>query len=410
MSQLCIGWTDNIHPEKLTGIWYLSNNISEKLRKVLEHAAKVIGCDLHICLGSLNNEFFKRSWSRLLKKHNISNPDDLDTRNQTTTEEKTDNRKRNKNDRNRDDDDITEYDEDEEDEEDDNNSKEKQRDDDDDADDNDDDDDIDDNDENSENLDQCRNFLSSFLSKKGNHKNKRNNLSNKLSKYPVIKTPKKFLSLQDKSIRNKAFIAKSRRIKSEIDRQKFSELLGGRAMTRSMKKLNDDDKDDSSSLESKQKISPPPKKKRRKLKGDDSSMIEDNPSKSSSSAKVFTQNNTDLKSEKSDEDNDLTFRAEYDKRKMESDGETSAPIHPNSIFLIDDTFSNETSLGRNSKDSMKNLNQEFLKRLSWIKEVFCEKAHLLNIHCVLIEQSLLSNVTGKRASTPEVQRYVHHTA
>ena len=182
-------------------------------------------------------------------------------------------------------------------------------------------------------------------------------------------------------MKNKAFIPKSRNINSKKDRKSFAELLGGRAVTRSMKKSDhDNDNQDHHQSSMKSKLSPPPSKKQKR--GDNRTSS----NQDLSSSKMFTQNINNEGEEKnmvnpknveSIEGDDMSFKEQYDKMKAQSDGDTFAPILPYAVFLIDDSFSNETSLQKDSKDSMKNLNNEFLRRLSFIKEMFCEKSHLL---------------------------------
>ena len=72
-----------------------------------------------------------------------------------------------------------------------------------------------------------------------------------------------------------------------------------------------------------------------------------------------------------------TFKTEFERRKKEDENQNSADIDEHSILLFDDLLSGTTNLSADPKDTAKNLNQDYLRKLSFVNELFKEKAHSL---------------------------------
>ena len=353
--QMALAWTQFFSPYPPTSIWLITSNCTEHHERLLKFCGDYYQIPTYTCRQGFQNQFFKRSWSRKLKSLGIE-CDEFDS----NEKEKGTNRRKKKNDIDIDD--------------------EHDNDDDDDSN-NDDDNDDDDNlrsttkTETKDRTDECNDFISNFISSPSSHvrrKTNRNNLSSKLSKYPKIRPAKQFLSFHDKETKSKRFIPQTRNIQSSSDRKKFHDLIGGRVTTRSSAKRKDDDDDDNNNndddLSNQSSQSNITKSKKRQKTSESSTHL--NLDRSEEGKK-------EEKERKKDDKDDLSFQAEFERRKKIDENENSADIPEHSLFLFDDLFSSSVSLSADSSTTVKGLNAEFIKRLSFIKELFCEKCHLL---------------------------------
>ena len=204
-------------------------------------------------------------------------------------------------------------------------------------------------------------FVSNFLRPSGKKKSIKKNYSGKLSKYPKIRPAKKFLSFQDKDTRTKRFIPQARNIQSESDKQRFQELVGGRVSTRSstrnsQSKIGADVNDDQA---------------KKRSKGESSTRL-NHESPGEKKKEILNEE----KKKKKNEDYP-TFKTEFERRKKEDENQNSADIDEHSILLFDVLLSGTTNLSADPKDTAKNLNQDYLRKLSFVNELFKEKAHSL---------------------------------
>ena len=103
--------------------------------------------------------------------------------------------------------------------------------------------------------------------------------------------------------------------------------------------------------------------------------------------------------EKPEEKEESSFRAQVEKRKQNLENENSAPIMSRSLFLFDDCFSITHSLNDNdTTKEYKQITQEYLRRLNFIKDFLIHKSHALNVSSILIEQNLLNGAGNSTAN------------
>ena len=373
--QLILGWTQFVSSYKPTSIWLLTSNWSEHHEKLLKFCGEYYSIPVYLCKNGIQDQFFVNSWLRLLKKNNIDTDDFINN------EIKANKRKKDLND-------------------DDSDGIHDNDDDDDDDGENDDDDDDDNGDDilsvtNRENntrknknetrsldsMDECNQFVSNFLTPSRKPKKSWKTKSGKLSKYPKIRPAKKFLSFQDKDTKFKRFIPQTRKIQSNLDRQKFHEFVGGRVMTRSstrnsQSKNNADVNDDiiDNSVHSSSSKNPA----RQKTSDHHLKTIrQSSPLPSHETSKVKKKDYLDEEKERQKDNKDHTFQTEFERLKKEDENQNSADIPEHSIFIFDDLLSGTSNLSADPKDTTKNMNQEYLRRLSFVKELFAEKSHSL---------------------------------
>ena len=101
------------------------------------------------------------------------------------------------------------------------------------------------------------------------------------------------------------------------------------------------------------------------------------PSHQTSREKKKDTLNEEKEKENKKDKKDHSFQTEFERLKKEDENQNSADIPEHSIFIFDDLLSGTTNLSADPKDTAKNMNQEYLRRLSFVKELFAEKSHSL---------------------------------
>ena len=367
---LLLGWTQQISIYPPSSIWFISNNVTETQEKLLGYVGSYYNCPIHVCRNGIESLKFRKSWLRRLSELNIQTDELIE-------EVKPSDKKEKLNKTNNDDDD----DDDDEDDDDDDNDDDGY---DNDNDDNDNDDnhnvrnnDNDDNDtQGNQSTDECNDFVANFLTGRKRKRNQnRKNQAKKLSKYPKIRPAKQFLSFQDRHTKNAGFIPQARKITSHSDKQRFKDIVGGKAVTRSsLSKNNQTETSHDNQNDKTRKVLT--RSQTRKSADDTLNTSRLSSTHSSTADPIHPTPNPPSKRKEND---DLSFQTEFKRRKKAADDESTAAIGYESVLIFDDLFSTPTNLSTSSKDAMKTLNQDYLRRLSFVKELFTEKNHLLRL-------------------------------
>ena len=293
-------WCTNDSP---TSIIYLGEHISDFFRAQIQSVAKRLAIPAYICSPrGVLNERFARSWKAKLRESGHVIPSNEEAR-------------RNSSDGNlsqkgrgpKDDDDTAEEERDEEDEEEERDGEERppER-----------------GRKRGADRDECHSFVEKYLRGRPTPSKAPPKKSSTLSSYPKLKgKPARFFSLTDGDLRHKSFVATSRHSPA-------SSLEGGRAVTRSLAKLNNNNND--------------------------------------SSDNNNNNNNDHLKETPNDRN---SFKQEYERRLLESSSNEASEIFPiltNSLLIIDDalTCTGDAFERLNKK---KELQEEYIEKALFIK-------------------------------------------
>ena len=384
--QAALNWENNFALQKLSQIWLVAQSLSSGMKQSLSEVGKKLGIPVFYCAPQgIDHPFFRASWSRTLKSKNLI-PDDAGRKNQNPVSTENDEKQDDNTDENEEYDDRYNYSENKNQNDTNNNEEESYNSD----------------EEKESNTEECKKFLASFLSK-----NKRKNNCFKKTQKPLSSSPrintsaKKFLSLKDGYLPTQNFIHTSKSFPSNSDREKYSSLVMGGARTRSMT-ARDISTNLPTSSESTSPPSPPPLESHSSLDDDQKEKKRGRKRKSEIDDEGRNTSKKNKKKEKEDEVKDQeskSFRAQFELKKEQMKNESSAPIKENSLFIFDDCFSISHKLNENSIDELKNINGEYLKRLSFIKDFMVHKSHLLNVSSMIIEQSILSGSGSSAANS-----------
>ena len=372
ITQLARNWENNITLEPLSQIWLVAQSISDGMRQRLTETAKELGIPLFCCPGGLSHPFFRASWSRCLKTNNLLLPDEegrhkiesLSNNNQTNNNHKENNMTDQKNEE----EEEKEKEKEEEEEEEEEKEEEEEE-------------------EEEETNEECKQFLKSFLSKPRKNANYFQSIQKPLSSRPRINSSaKKFLSLRDGDLPTKSFIHTSKSIPSKTDREKYSSFIIGGATTRSMTATKKENPNlPTSSAPDKQPIlaqvtTRTRNRKRKKEETDD----EDEKKKEEIKRKKEIKDDEEIEKENDDGNKaenakeQPSFKAQFEKRKLDLENKQSAPILSRALFIFDDCFSVPNSLNENDTNKeYKQITKEYLRRLNFIKDFLIHKRYFL---------------------------------
>ena len=406
VTQLAKNWENNITLEPLSQIWLVAQSISSGMREKLTETAKDLGIPVFFCLGGMNlkkpknlfsihttshtllkcqiylslgisNQFFKNSWKRTLLKHGLLSED---VGKQTKTPPTTHKEKEEKEEEEEAEEEYKEEEKQkEEEEEEEEEEKEEEE------------------DEDENNNEECKQFLKSFLSKRKKNTDYFQTIQKPLSSHPRINTSaRKFLLLRDGDLNTKNFIHTSKSLPSSKDRNRYSLLIKGGAATRAMTRLQNRESTLPTSSDSETQPQITTRAKKRKREKEETDL--DDKYKSSKEKKDMRKEEKEREKEKADK-NEESFKAQVEKRKQDLENESSAPILPKSLVLFDDCFSISHTLNENeTSKEYKQITQEYLRRLNFIKDFLIHKSHALNVSSILIEQNLLNGAGNSTAN------------